>query len=313
MAMWDRFNPDRPRQRDDYFTNLMGPSTPTTSMTGPSSFTPMQPSAPSAGANPMAPLPPRADSPYGHLQNPGFDDPATNQLMQFLGTRFGQLTGPQSDPFGDTFAKMLTGGMTDALARLSGPAFSDPQLAQLRTGAFDSLAHQNQQDIERKKRELAQRGITPTSGLYSEGLKEVGQGYQQQVGQTTQHLANYELDQQNARTNAAFNQAMSLGQAMNSLGQGRRMEQNNNLNQALALMQLPVGLTSDRLSQMVNVLNGGGQSNPSALMQTMLTLGQMNNQQNNYNHQQNQALWSALGPILANLPIGPKPSQGVGV
>lgn len=334
--------------------------------------------APGTGTN--AGNPGGASSALGNFNfNNLFDDPATAQLLSFLGTRINQLTTPINDPA----AGQLQQTIQDALAHLSQqtstyqpqidaimkslkdqssaldgptqqyqgiisklvedlskPAFSDDQLAQLKTAAVDTLAHEHEMAIQNKVRQMGAQGIPPTSGLVQEAIKAVDQQYGQLRAQAVQAQNVSEINMVNERRSqlltaasagltasqqasaqeqgtlktmldaltsqrsqdtASTTAGVSLSQALEQLAQSQRAEQSGNYDQAVKLASIPVDLSAQRLQQALQVLGLGGNTSPSSLLSALSLISSQAADRNNTSAANSSALWSNIGSLLLGL------------
>jgi hypothetical protein len=130
--------------------------------------------------------------------------------------------------------------LDNLVTELGKPAYSDDQLAQLKTAAVDTLTHEHQVALDNKLRALGQQGIPPTSGLAQEALKNVDAQYQtlkadalqaqnvtqiEQINQRRQQLMQAASSSLTAAQQQAKNEQDSLIAQMNLL----MNEQNQNI------------------------------------------------------------------------------------
>jgi hypothetical protein len=101
------------------------------------------------------------------------------------------------------------GILDDLVKQLSQPAFSDDQLAQLKTAAVDTLNHEHQTALANKTRAMAMSGIPPSSGIAQEALKEVDAQYQGLKAQSLQAQNKSEIEMINQRRQQLMQAASS--------------------------------------------------------------------------------------------------------
>lgn len=271
----------------------------------------------------------------------GLDDPATLQLLQYIQSILPQLTTPVNDParaqlaalaqqqIANLSAPMQTPAetqaykdlITKAIQQLSGPAYSDEQLAQIRTGAFDTLNRQEQAEIDNTIRQLANRGVPPDSGIVSHAVQEVRNKYIIARGQQQQQLNSAFIDADTARRG----QLLSTAQAGSNLGLAEQQTQEQrtaqilpiisalvnanssyrsedaaNQNKALSLYSLPVDITERRVANAVNASSGQA-VNPQSIIQTLSSYLNGAQNQTNQNAAQSAAYWQNLGSALSQI------------
>jgi len=264
--------------------------------------------APSPNAPPTSgPLP-------GSMQvdmQTGFESPGVLSASDAIPPTSGSQPGPgQSGGDLGTFQSQID----QIIQQLKGPVFSDPNLASLRTNAFDTLNHQRQADIQTTVRQLAQRGVAPNSPLVQSAIADVNRRWDAQEATQRQGLNSYEIGQQTARpgqiadlagqrfsgTTAATTQGAQLAKMLSDLSASKRAEETGNYAKALGLTSSGVDLTNQRLAQVLQTINGvSGSSDVGSLLQSILGLTNATNAQNNVNGQNNSAWFQALGKLLA--------------
>jgi hypothetical protein len=188
--------------------------------------------------------------------------------------------------------------------QLSLPAFSDDQLAQLKTAAVDTLNHEHQQATENTVRQMGMRGVSPSSGLVQEAIKNVDQQYQQLKAQALQAQNTKEIDQINQRRQQLMQAASSGLEA--AQGQAN-FEQNNILAQLNAMMNArnqDINVRGQSLQEQANLQNFLLNQRNQDLTQTTtgVTLAQAlaqlsRDQRNEQNTNLNQAVQYAGIPV----------------
>jgi len=122
-------------------------------------------------------------------------------LQEALKANTNALTGPTSQ---------YRGILDNLVSELSKPAFSDDQLAQLKTAAVDTLNHEHQTALDNKARAMGMQGVPPSSGVAQHALQEVDAQYQTLKAQALQAQNVAEIAQINQRRDQLM-QAASQG------------------------------------------------------------------------------------------------------
>lgn len=274
-------------------------------------------------------------------ENSGLDDPATARLLKYIETILPGLITPVNDPARGQLANAAqaqvqnlqtplpvpqgTQQYQDVINRLvqqlSGPAYTDEQLAQIRTGAFDTLNHQEQMAIDSYLRTAAAHGLSPDSGIVQSEIAKIKNQYVAARGQQQQQLNSAFIDADTARRG----QLLSTAQAGSNVGlglqqtqeqrlasilpilsslvnanTGYRAEDQANQNKALSLLTLPVDITQQRISNAVNASSGQA-SNPASILNTLTQYLSGAQNQANANNAQSAAYWQQLGSLLQNI------------
>lgn len=271
----------------------------------------------------------------------GFDDPATKNLVDLITARINQLMNPVADPTQAQLNALLQGRIgelstplqtpqgtqdfqriiQDTIAKLQGPALTDPELANMQTRAFDTLNRQEQAEIENATRTLANHGIPPSSGLVEHAVQAVRNKFSELRAQQQQQLNQYQIDLANQRraqllqtaqtgSNVALtqqqqeearkNQVMTVAQQLVELARQARGEQNTNAQTAISLAGVPVDITERRIANAAN-LGAGGSAQASSLTNTLSNLINGFNQQAGQNQQNSANYWQNLAGYLAGI------------
>lgn len=152
------------------------------------------------------------------------NQPQLDAIMQALEANRTAASGP-TQQYRDTIASIVQ--------QLSQPAFTDDQLAQLKTAAVDTLEHEHQQAVETTVRAMGQRGIPPSSGLVQEAVKNTNEHYQTLKAQALQAQNVEEIRQVNERRQQLLQAATS---GLTAAQQDAAFSQNNIIAQLNALM-----------------------------------------------------------------------------
>jgi len=264
------------------------------------------------------------------------------------------------------------GILDDLVTQLQKPAYSDDQLAQLKTAAVDTLNHEHQTALDNKTRAMAMSGIPPSSGIAQEALKHVDEQYQTLKAQSLQAQNTEEIKQINdrrqqlmaaasssltaaqqqakneqdalvAQMNLLMNQRTqdisvrgqdltaqqnafqaaldqrnqdilmrgqdiqgttaqaTLASLLNQLGKDQRTETNANLDQILKLAGIPIDLTSQRLSQALQVLGlGSGTTSPTSLLSGLSAIANQSTLSNTAGNAAKTDWGKIFGDIFAN-------------
>ena len=262
----------------------------------------------------------------------GFDDPATSQFVSLLSQRINDLMAPLNAPESQTYKAQLqkvldaiNGGGTQQtqdylsliksqIPQLLGPAFSESQLKQLETRAYDTLDRDRQAAIDATVKAMGQRGIPPSSGVVQEAINRVNQQFDIQKQQQRQSLNTYEIGAANERRNQALGlaesgaavsntlmlQGVSIAQALDQLGRLVRGEQNQNADKAVTYAGIPVDLTQQRINTALQTL-GLSQGQSSSLSSALAQLAQLGANVGQTNSQNNAADWLSIAQLLAGL------------
>lgn len=213
------------------------------------------------------------------LSGPETQPQAVTDFLASLTGRQNELSGPQSQPqeYADFLAQIKArmgelGApseqpaetqqylqlLKDQMAKLQGDPFSDEQLGNMRTRAFDGINRQEQSEIENTVRQMGERGIPPTSGLVERAVQQVRQKYTTAKAQQQQELNQYEINaieqrrsqllqaaqagsqvaqDQLARDEARKAQMLTLGQSAATMSLAERDQAENRKDKALELGQ----------------------------------------------------------------------------
>lgn len=203
------------------------------------------------------------------LKNPTAN-PALDQLLSFLGTRFNELS--------------------------TNPGYSPDELALLRTQALDPIEADRAASQKRVLERTASRGFLPSSGLTELDSQSADQAYDKLRGAAERDLGINAIN----RRDQNLNQAMQIGslagiqipQVQLQNEAARRQEM---LNTANILYQMPRQSLMDALA----VINGS----PAApdLFGSAVSLMNSNQNAQLINNQQNAAFWGQLGELFGNL------------
>lgn len=246
--------------------------------------------------DPVSAVKARQSDPLGtghgfNYQNPGFDDPATKQYYDLMSQVISKLTGQQDRSGDDQLTKILN----DTIAQYQQPVFSNADLGNLRTQAFDALNHQKSGDIQTAIRNMAQRGISPNSPYVNTAINDVNRRYDALGAQQQQNLNNFELNTQLQRPQ----QTVGLAQVLQQLSDAKRNEDLSNFSKALGLAGSGVSMTENR----INNANGqGGLGDITQLINSILGVSNTTNAQNQTNALNNQQWYQMLGQLLAGYP-----------
>ena len=307
---------------------------------GSDGYTVIQPN----GAVPVTPTTPTptttANTSTGASPN-GFTDPATATLDQLISQRIAALTAPINDPtqaqaadaiqsrIGALNTPLATPDATqsfqqviaDAIAKLQGQTFSDPELAAMQARAFDTLNRQEQAEIDNTTRTLANHGVPPSSGLVQHAVQLVRNKYDELKAQQQQSLNQYAIDSANQRraqllqtaqtgSNVALtqqqideqrkNSVVDLANQLVTLARTARGEQNTNAQTAISLAGIPVDITQQRVN---NALNAGSGSSAQAsnITQTLSGLINQFNAQSGQNQANSANYWQNLAAYLSQI------------
>ena len=212
-----------------------------------------------------------------------FDDPATSEWEQLLRQLTGRLNQPRENP---DFQPMVD-YLRQYFQKLQGPAYSPNEMDLMQTQALDPLERQRQAERQQVTQRLANRGISQTSGVFEEGIRDVDKRFDEMRTRTQSGFATDAVHQQ--QQNAQ--QAAGIGQLLASLQEAQASGDEGRAFQALNLFRQIPDLADRRLSMAQQTLNP---LNPMALLQ----MGQNNsfNQQ-----QQQQQFWQELARLFSQI------------
>lgn len=202
----------------------------------------------------------------------------------------------------------------DALVKqLQGPVFNDANLASLKTNAVDTLNHQKATEIQTTLRQLAARGVSPSSGIAQAAIQDVHRRYDTLMAQQTQGLNSFEMGQQATRPGQiadlsakrfgagqdATNTGLTLAKTLSDMSSAKRAEEIGNWSKALGLTGSGVDLTERRIAG-AGSAGAGGTGDIASIISSILGLSNTTNGQNQNSALNNQAWLQQLGQLLAS-------------
>lgn len=232
----------------------------------------------------------------------------------------------------------------ERIKQLKQDPFSTSDDAALKARYFDSLSASRDDRAQQMAQMLAGRGFGNASGLAADAMSGVENAYQSDRAQQQQQLLQYVMDQREARRNLAVQMSGGLadqgykdatlaaqnlsarGSVAGALAALAAAQQNAEMaaaggigglrqqdfanrqglyDQQLATSMLPYTLNNQRLQNLTSMLGGV----PNALQGVNQTM-QNQNQQQAYNAQQNQAMWTGIGGAVQSYPWNPQPQYG---
>jgi len=162
------------------------------------------------GDNQMAYWYPTFGGQYGYTPDPNDVAPAPRAAQ---GAPTGGSGSPALNPYGLTGQvftdpataqwEQLVRRITEMLTTANPLGYTDSQQELINTQFLDPLERQRQAELEQARQRLASRGISPTSGIFEEGLQGVNRQYSdlRSEGQRNIALRQVDLEDQRRREN----------------------------------------------------------------------------------------------------------------
>ena len=260
--------------------------------------------------------------------NPYYDK-AANAISEMLSSRQGAT---------NQYTPQYAASVEKRKKELYQEPFSTSEDAALKARYFDSLSASRDDRAQQMAQMLAQRGFANTSGLAGDAMGQVESSYQTDRAQQQQQLMQYVMDKREERRNLAVQMAGGLadqgyhdatlaaqnlsarGNMAGALASLAQAQQNAQLaaaggigglrqqdfanrqglyDQSLQTSMLPYSLQNQRLQSLTSMLGGIPNAMPgvNAAMQSQ-------NQQQQFNAQQNQAMWQGIGGAAQSYPWG---------
>lgn len=254
----------------------------------------------------------------------GFADPAYNALNTLANNLINKLNTPQSFPQLDQLQSMLqaqeqqsqqlaqayvTNTLDPRIAQLQQPLLSQAQVVQQHAQASNQLIAQRDQDIQNIQQSFASRGISPTSGLALDQIRQIQDRYSNQQAQIDAQLQQANISTDEQRRNEATQlgglaqqalqgasitglqeqaQAADLENQLYNIGNQRNLEQ-------LQVAQIPVDLTNAGYANAV-----GAQGNPSGDLSSLMSLIQLGLQGQGQAFGQSNSQMSGIMSLIMN-------------
>lgn len=221
-----------------------------------------------------------------------WNDPATQQIQDYLQKFLGQLAG-QSAQWGpdaaalrqqQTAAQAATDRLIAALQgraqTLQGPVYAGPQQEVLRTQALDPIEHDRAAAQKRALERISMQGYLPSSGIAADLQNQVDQPFDRARAQAQNLIAAQTIQQGNANQDEALQllglvpQAQRAGMTGDlSFLQALNTAVNQPMQTGLPLSSLIYDLPNQAMQQALATLGMGG-SNPSNVFQSAVQLAQ---------------------------------------
>ena len=212
-----------------------------------------------------------------------FDDPYTNQLESIAKAQMGQV---RSNPGLDSLMQFLTQRFQDLSTT---PGYNQTEQSILRTQAIEPIEADRQASIQRSQERTAARNMLPSSGLAELDIRDIEKAADQRRTVAGRDLAIAGLN----RRDSDLNQALNIGQLLGlQIPQSQRGEE-------LALGNLLYQLPRTAMNDAMSIVNGSPSSNDAFTQALQLLQQQQSSDQ--FNNQQNAAIWSQLGSVLAGM------------
>lgn len=268
----------------------------------------------------------------GNITPGQYDDPATNDLLNFIMQRIPGLiqqgtTTPQSiqDLIGaiqgaavntanSPETAQLQELLKQAIGRANAPAYDDNQKSILRADALSQLQQAHDQAQVQARQELAARNIPPDSGVALQMQQRIADQYARNKALVERGLSIDEINKLDSNrqmalqaagesTNVATTQqskVLELMKLATDLESGDVNRQNAALDKALSLFSIPVQIGDQRFEQ-ANAAANGVSANPSSLLTTLANIAQGNNAIDVQRQQNSASMWSNLAKAIASI------------
>jgi hypothetical protein len=214
-----------------------------------------------------------------------FTDPATAQWESALNGLASRLQQPQQNPDYQPYVDYLR----KYFQQLQQPAYSPSEMDLLQTQALDPLTRQRDAARKQSTERLAARGISPSSGITEQSLRDIENRYGQLATQQRGAFATNAINQNRQQAQ----QAAGVGSALNQLETSRTATDESRALQALSLLfQVPqyadtrLGLANQTLMP----------TNPMSALSLYPSFANVGMQQNAYDQQ----FWSQLAQTLVH-------------
>jgi len=231
------------------------------------------------------------------IGNPGFQftDPYTRQLEDTIQQQIAGLSTPQQNPALDQLLQFI-GDRFQTLTTT--PGYSPQDLAVLRTQALEPIEQDRAASQQRALQRAAAAGYLPTSGITgltqapNGGVESIDMPYDRLRAQAERDLAINAIN----KRNTDLQQAVQLGQIAGvQIPQGQRAEDQQRRSELLNLASILYDLPARAEQQALSVVNGT--EGPKDLFSQTIQAQQAATQQQQADAQR----WAQIGQLIAGL------------
>lgn len=204
----------------------------------------------------------------------GYEDPGTNQLLQYLQDRFKSLMNPQAGSGQSIYEQYAR----ELMAKLQQPAYSDADAQVLKANAYDSMEQERSQTKQRYMETLSRRGILPSSGIALDGLIKIDNHFDGLRAQVDRGFATQAMEAQRQNDLTALQVAAQLASS-----------ENGRMNNAYQFAYAPYQLNNDAFGRNLQLVNAGG--SPYSFLNSLVGAG-------NYGQAVNQQQANNIGSLM---------------
>jgi hypothetical protein len=220
-----------------------------------------------------------------------FSDPTQMALWEAVQAALAQVQAPVGN-------NPQTAALYQAIAQmaknLSGPAFSDAQLNQIRTASLDSIQADQDNAVQAEITRLGLLGQSPTSGTVTDAVNKIKASYTTLKGQAQQASNMYELNTVAQRQQELL-QTLNLGATTATTNQQLGTQ---NAVTGAELSTLPVSAENTALQNAATLAQA---NSPSAIIQSFIPWLQFNLESGQINAQNASQIWQYIGKVFPML------------